>query len=38
MLNRLADTEERRALLEEGGGHTEIFGPDGIRLRSTTLR
>jgi aliphatic nitrilase len=29
MLDRLADTEERRSLLEGGGGHTEIFGPDG---------
>jgi aliphatic nitrilase len=32
MRERLADTEERQALLEEGGGHTEIFGPDGSTL------
>ena len=29
MLARLADTEERRSLLEGGGGYTEVFGPDG---------
>jgi len=29
MLDRLTDTEERRALLQGGGGHTEVFGPDG---------
>lgn len=32
MLARLADTEERRALLQTGGGATEIFGPDGSTI------
>lgn len=29
MLDRLADTEERRALLTTGGGASQVFGPDG---------
>ncbi|WP_409302475.1 carbon-nitrogen hydrolase family protein [Pseudomonas sp. KCJK8993] len=34
MLDLLCATDEQRALLEAGGGHARIFGPDGADLAS----
>lgn len=32
MIDELCDTEDKRALLHEGGGHAVIYGPDGSAL------
>lgn len=34
MLDRLCDDELKRGMLEVGGGHARIFGPDGSELAS----
>ncbi|QGX91107.1 carbon-nitrogen hydrolase family protein [Tatumella sp. TA1] len=34
MLDRLCDDELKRGMLEAGGGHARIFGPDGSELAS----
>lgn len=32
MIDELCDTDDKRALLHEGGGHAVIYGPDGSAL------
>ena len=32
MIDELCDTDDKRALIREGGGHAVIYGPDGSPL------